>query len=432
MQKSARVKIESMAFRGYGVARADRKVLFVPYSITGDEATVEIVEEKKNYSIGRIETLIRPSPWRTSPPCPYFGVCGGCQWQHIDYPVHGDLKKIVLVDILARIGRQKEIPPIKAIPSPQFYGYRVRVQLKTEQKALGYFKERSHHIIDIESCPIAHPLVNRLISLLREQRPELLPFEEVEINVSPEEGKGVIIFHPLPLTEEINDFARKLLQRHSTLKGIVISTKERSASIGNPTLTFSVPPGPGSAKRRLSLRVSPESFSQVNLEQNQALLRTVLELGDVQENETVLDLYAGTGNLTLPLALVASEVFGVEENRKAVEDARFNVEKNEVLRCRIIQGRVKEGLRNWDGKKPDLIVLDPPRAGGKEVVDQIAGLKPKRIVYVSCDPATLSRDLLLLSEKGYSPREMGLIDMFPQTYHMEVVALLKPNSIRGD
>ncbi len=425
MQKRVPVKIESMAYKGYGVARADRRVLFVPFSVTGDEAWAEIVEEKKDYGIAKIETLLKPSPWRTSPPCPYFGVCGGCQWQHIDYSVHGELKKNILIDILKRMGGQKEIPPVTVIPSPKSYGYRIRVQLKTEGNALGYYQERSHHIVDIEHCPIAHPLVNRLIHLLRKRLSFLSQFEEVEMSVSPEEGKGVLLLHPLAFAKEMRLFVKELLQDHPILKGITISGKGRFTSIGNPFLTFPVSLDQGGAKRRLSLRASPESFSQVNLEQNQALLRTVLGFSNANESESVLDLYAGIGNFTLPLALAANEVLGIEENKKAVEDARFNIERNGITQCRMKRGRVEEVLKNWNGKEPDLVVLDPPRSGGKEVVNQIVGLKPKRIVYVSCDPTTLARDLRLLSETGYSLQEVSLIDMFPQTYHMEVVALLK-------
>jgi 23S rRNA (uracil1939-C5)-methyltransferase len=425
MQKRVQVKIESMAYKGYGVARVDHKVLFVPFSVTGDEAWAEIVEEKKDYGIARIETLIKPSPWRTLPECPYFGVCGGCQWQHIDYSVHGELKKNILIDILKRMGGQKEIPPMTVIPSPKSYGYRIRVQLKTEGKALGYYQERSHHIVDIEHCPIAHPLVNQLILLLRERLPFLSQFEEVEISVSPEEKKGVLLLHPLSFAKEMRTFARDLLQDHSILKGVTISGKGRFTSIGNPSLTFSVSLDRAGEKKGWSLRASPESFFQVNVEQNQALLQTVLRFGEVNEGESVLDLYAGIGNFTLPLALGAKEVLGIEENGKAVEDARFNIERNGITQCRMKRGRVEEILKNWNAKEPDLVVLDPPRSGGKEGVNQIIGLKPKRIVYVSCDPTTFSRDLRLLSEKGYSLQEVSLIDMFPQTYHMEVVALLK-------
>jgi 23S rRNA (uracil1939-C5)-methyltransferase len=425
MQKRVQVKIESMAYKGYGVARVDHKVLFVPFSVTGDEAWAEIVEEKKDYGIAKIETLIQPSPWRTAPQCPYFGICGGCQWQHIDYSVHGEIKKNILIDILKRMAGQKEIPPMTVIPSPKSYGYRIRVQLKTEEKALGFYQERSHHIVDIEHCPIAHPLVNQLILLLRERLPFLSQFEEVEVSVSPEEKKGVLLFHPLSFVKEMRTFARDLLQDHSIIKGVAISGKGRFTSIGNPYLTFSVSLDRAGIKNVWSLRASPESFFQVNVEQNQALPQTVLRFGEVKEGESVLDLYAGIGNFTLPLALVAKEVLGIEENEKAVEDARFNIERNGITQCRMKRGRVEEVLKNWSGKEPDLVVLDPPRAGGKEVVNHIIGLKPKRIVYVSCDPTTLSRDLRLLSEKGYSLHEVSLIDMFPQTYHMEVVVLLK-------
>jgi len=425
MRKRVQVKIESMAYKGYGVARVDRKVLFVPYSVTGDEAWAEIVEEKRDYGIAKIETLIKASPWRTSPQCPYFGVCGGCQWQHIDYSVHGEFKKNILIDILKRIGGQNKIPPMTVTPSPKSYGYRIRVQLKTGEKTLGYYQERSHHIVDIEHCPIAHPLVNQLILLLRDRLPFLSQFEEVELSVSPEEKKGVLHFHPLSFAKEMRTFARDLLQDHSMLKGVTISGKGRFTSIGDPSLTFSVSLDPAGQKKEWSLRASPESFFQVNVEQNQALLQTVLKFGEVKEGESVLDLYAGIGNLTLPLALGSKEVMGIEENEKAVEDARFNLERNGITQCWMNRGRVEEVLKNWNGKEPDLVVLDPPRAGGKEVVNQIIGLKPKRIVYVSCDPTTLSRDLRLFSGKSYFLQAVSLIDMFPQTYHMEVVALLK-------
>jgi 23S rRNA (uracil-5-)-methyltransferase RumA len=267
--------------------------------------------------------------------------------------------------------------------------------------------------------------MNQMILLLRERLVFLSQFEEVEMSVSPDEEKGVLLLHPLSFAKNMRTFAKDLLQGHSILKGITISGKGRFTSIGNPFLTFSVSLDRAGEKKGWSLRASPESFFQVNVEQNQALRQTVLRFGVVNEGESVLDLYAGIGNFTLPLALGAKEVLGIEENEKAVEDARLNIEKNGIPRCRIIQGRVEELLRNWSEKGPDLVVLDPPRAGGKEVVNQIIGLKPKRIVYISCDPTTFSRDLRLFSEKGYPLQEVSLIDMFPQTYHMEVVALLK-------
>jgi 23S rRNA (uracil1939-C5)-methyltransferase len=430
MSREAQVTISSMAFKGYGISRLDRQVIFTPYTVSGDKAWIELVEQKRNYAMGRLKKLIVPSPWRTRPLCIHFGTCGGCQWQHIEGKKQAEIKKDILQEILQRLGGQKEIPPITVISSPKSYGYRIRVQLKTEGTTFGYYRERSHHMVDIEHCPIAHPLVNQLILLLRDEFPSLSRFEEVEINVSPQEEKGVLILHSLSFNQEMKRIAKQFFQNHPILKGIAINPKGRAASLGDPSLTFSVSLDREGEKKGLSLRTSPESFFQVNLEQNQALIQSVLKSSEVTEEESVLDLYAGIGNFTLPLALDAKEILGIEENGKAVEDARFSIERNGITRCHMIRGRVEEVLRHWKREEPDLVILDPPRTGAKEAANQIARLKPKRIVYVSCEPTTLSRDLRLFSQNGYHLDRLSLIDMFPQTYHMEVVALLSLKSPR--
>ena len=178
-------------------------------------------------------------------------------------------------------------------------------------------------------------------------------------------------------------------------------------------------------KRYLKFRISSGSFSQVNLEQNQTLIQTVLQFADVNKEERVLDLYAGVGNLTLPLAMGAGEILGIEENRTAIEDARFNAERNGINNCEFIHGRVEDVLMRWKREKPDLVVLDPPRTGCKTVLDQVVRLKPKKIVYVSCEPTTFARDVRPFSERGYTLQNLSLIDMFPQTYHMEAIGLLQ-------
>jgi 23S rRNA (uracil-5-)-methyltransferase RumA len=249
--------------------------------------------------------------------------------------------------------------------------------------------------------------------------------EEIEINVSPEEGKGVFILHPLSIHQGTKHFLKEFLQTHPVLKGIAVVRKKGLTLFGNPDLNFTISLNHWGEKSVLKLRTSPESFSQVNLQQNQTLIRTVLEFSEV--NERVLDLYAGAGNLTLPLAIASKEVWGIEENRLAVEDARFNAERNGIKNCNFIAGRVEDILRNWRREKPDLVILDPPRMGCKTVLDQIVRLKPKKIVYVSCEPTTFARDLHLFSKKGFHLQRLHLVDMFPQTYHMELVGLLKPN-----
>lgn len=422
--RKVQVFIESVAFRGYGVARIHGKVVFVPYTVTGDQAWTEMIEEKKKYSIGRLLQIVDPSPWRVSPPCPYFGTCGGCQWQHIDYRYHGELKKTILIETLERIGRIRDLPPVDITPSPKPYDYRARVQLKVRRRALGYFRERSHEIVDIDYCPISDPLVNRMIQELRGELGALSQMEGIEINVSPEEEKGVLILHPFLRNRGLEDFARNFFQNHPILKGIAVVAKNGLKLLGNPFLNFTVSLHRSGEKRMLEFRASAFSFFQVNLEQNRRLIETVLEFSEVRKNEILLDLYAGIGNFTLPLAAEASMVTGVEENRRAIEDARFNAEKNGVKNCKFLHGKAEEVLKNLS-EKPDHVILDPPRTGCKTILDRVVGLKPKRIVYVSCEPTTFSRDVRLFSENGYSLRRLGLIDMFPQTYHMEVVGLLQ-------
>jgi 23S rRNA (uracil1939-C5)-methyltransferase len=425
MTKKIQVKINAMAFKGYGVARMDGKVLFIPYSVTGDEAWVEVVEEKKSYSMGKLIEILRPSPMRVEPPCSYFGVCGGCQWQHIAYANHGELKKEILIEILRRLGGVKEIPPITMTLSPDPYDYRTRVQLKVKGKALGYYKERSHELVDIQHCPISHPLVNQMIPFLRKALSSLSRLEEIEINVSPEEGKGALILHLSKLNQGLEIFLKEFLNVHPLLKGLAIVRKRRATIRGEPHLNFTVPLNQNQGKEYLRLRTSPESFFQVNLKQNETLIQRVLEFADANENEMTLDLYAGVGNMTLPLARVSKEIWGIEENWVAVKDARFNAERNGIENCSFIHGKVEDILKRWRREKPDLIVLDPPRTGCMTILDQVVNLKPKKIVYVSCEPTTLARDLRLFSNRGFAIRRLALIDMFPQTYHMEVVGLLE-------
>ena len=425
MINKIRVKIVSMAFGGNGVARVNGKVLFIPYTVTGDEVWVEVTEEKKRYSIGKLIGIAEPSPWRTPPPCPYFRNCGGCQWQHIDPSIHGEIKRTIFIEILKRLGKLDQLPSVDIVPSPQPYGYRVRVQLKIRKGTLGYYQEGSHRIVDITHCPIAHPLVNRIISILRDQRDHFPSMEEIEINVSPQEGKGILLFHPLSNERQYQVFSKQLLQDHPILKGVAISSKRKWLHLGDPSLTFTLSPLKG--EKNILYRLSPGSFSQVNLEQNEKLIQTVIELSSPVKSERVLDLYGGAGNFTLPLAIRAGEVWGIEENRVAIKDAKFNAERNGIKNARFIEGEVEEVLKDWNKGKPDQAILDPPRAGCKKIVDLIAGLEPKKIIYVSCEPTTFARDLGLFIERGYVVERLRLIDMFPQTYHMEVIGLLTRN-----
>jgi 23S rRNA (uracil1939-C5)-methyltransferase len=421
----ARLAIQSMAFKGYGLARLDGKILFVSYAVTGDEVEAEIIQERKDYAVAKLVHLLKPSPWRVEPRCPYFGTCGGCQWQHIDYGVQAELKRRILEETLTRLGRLKEIPSIEVVPSPRFYDYRTRVQFKVKGKMLGFFAERSYRVVDIRSCPIADPLINQILLFLRQSHPLFRSVNEIEVNISPGSGHGVLIVHPLVFDQGMRKALQGFLRTHPTLKGIAVTTAGRLEILGDPYLTYTIsipaegPPG------NLLLRTSPESFFQVNLEQNQRLIDTVLQFADLRGEEEVLDLYAGVGNLTLPLALSSQSALGIEGNRTAAEDARFNAERNGIENCRFVHGKVEEVLPTLGREKIDVAVVDPPRTGCKAAVRALIGLCPRRIVYVSCNPATLARDLYLFATHGYSPQAIRLLDFFPQSYHMEAVAALR-------
>jgi len=438
-----KVKIDSMAFGGQGVARVEGKVLFVPYTVTGDEVWIEITEEKKKHSIGKLVGISEPSSLRVDPPCPYFGECGGCQWQHINPSIHGEIKRTILIETLKRLGKLGQIPPVEVVPFLKPYGYRTRVQLKVRKKTMGYYQKGSHKIVDINHCPISHPLTNRIISILRDQRDHFSSMEEIEIKVSPREEKGVLLLHPYSYDQQFEHFAKQFLPlpfppprrgreregaNQPVLKGIAIAKKEGWIQFGNPSLSFTIPFSEEEKERGLVFRISPGSFSQVNLEQNEKLIQTVIEFSSPVKSERVLDLYAGVGNFTLPLSLGAGEVWGIEENKVAIEDVKFNAERNGIRNARFIEGTVEAVLKDWNKGKPDQIILDPPRAGCKRVIDQIVKWEPKKIVYVSCEPTTFARDLGLFMERGYSLERLRLIDMFPQTYHMEVVGLLTRTS----
>lgn len=419
------VTIQSMAFKGYGVSRVNGKVVFVPYTLRGEEARVEIAEEKKTYSLGKLIHLLKPSPRRVAPPCPYFGRCGGCQWQHIDPTLQGEFKKEILHDILTRLGGLKQVPPITVIPSPQPYDYRLRVQLKVQGEAIGYYEERSHRLVDIEHCAIAHPLVNRILTALRQSLPLFRSMEEIEINVSPEEKQGILRLHPHRFSSDTEHLLLAFQSKHPVLKGMILTDRKKVKCFGDPVLYFTISFHRHDESRSLRLRTSPESFFQVHLEQNQCLIQTVQDWADVQPEERALDLFAGVGNFTLPLAVGTKEAWGIEENPRAVEDARFNADRNGVSRCKFIRGRTEDVLKTLAGERFEVVVLDPPRVGCKTIVHQVTQLEPKRIIYVSCEPTTLARDLRLFLERGYRLEDLRLFDLFPQSYHMEVVALLR-------
>lgn len=433
------VAIERMCYGGAGFGRVDGKACFVPLTAPGDLVRIRVVKEKRSFLEGELLELLEPSPFRVAPPCPVFGSCGGCDWQHLPYPEQLKQKGEIFADNLSRIGKVPKETVLPVAPSPACYGYRSRVQIKLSGRggklSLGFFKSGSHEVVDFGAgCPLASPLLNRVSSEFRALLPGLPQVDRIaQIDLAMgDDGLSVAILQfkgsdPKGVVERLA--ARR--QELPSVSGAFVTNGDRgellrafgvdSLSYGIPALLF-----PGSREMRLSF--SRGGFSQVNYLQNLELIRTVWEWGALKGSERVLDLYCGNGNISVPVAPYAAEVVGVEGYAPSIADALANAESNAVGNASFQVGDAAQAVRRLAKRKErfDLVILDPPR-GGAEAAADIALLAPEKIIYVSCDPATLSRDLAILGGTGYRVTRSRPVDMFPQTYHLESVTELVRN-----
>jgi len=421
------VKIDSLSFGGCGVGRVSGKVVFVPYSAPGDEIRTKIIKEEKGFMEGSIVELISPSPIRKEPPCPYHSICGGCHWLHIPYSEQVKAKEEIFKDTLKRIGKVDPsiVEPIQ--PSPMELNYRSRVQLKVWENKIGFYKRESHELVDISECPLAHPLINRILKGLREIWPPIpYPIARVDINVSPSDEKGIVsIYLKDRSTFDFARFFKMLNQAIPEVTGLIIHYNRDEKVCGSPYL-FSKEGG-------FRFRASEGSFSQVNYHQNLNMKDYILSLVDLRGSEGVLELYSGGGNFTIPLARQAGNIVGIEVSEASISDAIENTRLNDIKNAVFIKATAEKGMEKvlssglgvGGGKTIDLVLVDPPRDGcSKKVIEGIVSLKPGKVIYVSCNPSTLARDLSRFRELGYKTWSSRPFDMFPQTYHIESVTEL--------
>jgi 23S rRNA (uracil1939-C5)-methyltransferase len=433
----ALVTIERMCYGGAGFGRVAGKACFVPFTAPGDRARVRIVREKRSYLEAELLELESSSPLRVEPPCPFFGSCGGCDWQHLPYEEQLKQKGEIFAGNLSRIGRVEGDFLLPVAGSPKQYGYRSRIQLKVALKkgtlSLGFFRTGSHEVIDLGSvgCAISDPLLNRIYFEFRAQLPrcpDLAAISQIDLSLG-DDGDSIAIVHysgknPAKLMERLAAARRELPSVHGLF--LRCGAKGKLERIfGIDSLSYAIPADlvPGSAEMRL--RFGRGGFSQVNYLQNLELVRTVWQWGGFSGTERVLDLFCGNGNISLPIAPYVAEVVGVEGYAPSIEDARANAAANGIANATFLVSDALKAVRHLDrqGDRFDLVILDPPR-GGAEGAGEIATLKPDKIIYVSCDPATLSRDLAQICEKGYRVTRSKPVDMFPQTYHLESVTEL--------
>jgi 23S rRNA (uracil1939-C5)-methyltransferase len=421
--------IEKLVYGGDGLSRlpADAhgrgKALFLPFVLEGEKVEAALVEEKPGFSRASVEEILQPSPQRVEPSCPYFQRCGGCHYQHTGYGHQLEIKAAILKENLRRIAKlELDTEPI-IHPSPP-WNYRNRTRLKVQyapQFAVGYYRFNSHEFLPVTECPISSPLINHAIAALRKWgggEGNLL--QEVEIFANAEDSRLLIELHS---GREISKAAAGQLSNdlRSILPEVAGAAVFESVTAGRPgqhhepkKLAFSGSTDLTYKVDEASYRVSVGAFFQVNRHMTAELARLVTQ---GYAGEAALDLYAGVGLFSTFLARSFAQVVAVEPSQTSHADLIHNSPDN----VKAVRATSEQYLQQG-GRKFDLIVVDPPRSGlGENVIRGLADLKPPRIAYVSCDPATLARDLRGLLSHGYRIEQSHLVDLFPQTYHLESV-----------
>jgi 23S rRNA (uracil1939-C5)-methyltransferase len=387
--------VEKLVYGGDGLARLDGRVVFAPFVLPGERIRARAEQEKPGLVRARMLEVLEAAADRVAAPCPVFGRCGGCHYQHAPYSYQLEAKRSILVEELRRLGKIEAPEEIQVI-SGEPLGYRNRVQLAVEETHIGYREARSHRLCPIQACPIASPKINEAIAALnRMARDSRWPrfMRALEVFTDEQHVQINVLETDRPVARRFFDWCA------TEIEGVV----------------------EGALDYQGRFRVSSNSFFQVNRFLLDQLMETALSDAS---GDTAADLYAGVGLLSMPLARRFRDVVAVESGSGGVRDLQFNSERAGLVNLHAIQGTAEEHLAAL-AQPPDLVVLDPPRAGlGKAVVKRLVELKPRRLVIVACDPATLARDLAALTANAYRIARMALVDLFPQTYHLETIVAL--------
>jgi 23S rRNA (uracil1939-C5)-methyltransferase len=391
------VTAEKWVYGGDALSRVEGRVVLTPFILPGETARVQPEHERPDLIRTRLVDIVAPSPHRTEPPCPYFYRCGGCQYQHSDYGYQVEQKTLILREQLKRVGKIDYAGEIGAVSGPP-YGYRNRSQFHVEENRIGYFEAGSHRLLPVDECPISSPKINEVLAVLngmaRDPRwPRFL--REIEV-----------------FTNETDVLVNVLAAERPVARRFFEWCEERIPGAARGYIDYAV----GGEQ----FRVSHNSFFQVN----RFLIDRLVDLAlEGASGERALDLYAGVGLFSVQLARRFASVFAVESGKSAVHDLEFNATQANVA----MQGAAQNVEQFLPALKesPDFVLADPPRAGlGKQVTRELIRLRPRAITLVACDPSTLARDLGALTAGGYRIDALTMIDLFPQTYHIEAVARL--------
>ena len=439
------ISIDGISHDGSGVGRIEGFTVFVPGTTPGDKVSATVISVQKSHARALPLTINEPSASRIDAPCRYFQSCGGCQMQHIAYEEQLKHKGNLVAQSLLRIGNIKsEIKPVIGMDNPWNYRNKAQVPVFFDGKNVitGFFERRSHKVVDIDNCLIQHESNNHAINKTREAIDELkIPVYDEKTHrgivrhiisrTSLKKGKTVLtivtfenkIPNKVKLIENLRSNIKNLsgiVQNVNREKSNVILGKEENILYGNPFITEKI--------NDFTFRISPRSFFQVNTTQTKVLYDIIKDFAGLTGEEIVYDLYCGIGSIGIYLSEKARVIVGIDSEKSAIRDAEFNAEKNNVKNASFYTGKAEKIMPALikNGDSADLVIVDPPRKGcQKELLETIINAGPPKIIYVSCNPATLSRDLLHLKSCNYNVTAVQPVDMFPQTSHVECVVLLE-------
>ena len=441
------IDIKGLGFEGEGVGRIHNFTIFVEGALKGETVKVKIVKVNKNFAFGKLIDIVVKSEERVEPKCNIYKRCGGCQLQHLSYKGQLEFKKERVIDCLERIGKISGVLVKDTLGMEGFeLRYRNKVQLpigeRNGEAIIGFYAKRSHEIIDMQTCIIQDEVADQALELLRQW------ISEFNISIYNEETGTGILRHLMVRTgfktgevmivivtnEEyvphIKEYIELIYNNIKGLKSIVqnINNKNTNVVLGDKCITLWGEDTISDTIGSFKFKISPLSFFQINPVQTEVLYKTVLQYASLTGKEIVFDAYCGTGTISLFLSQKAKRVYGVEVVPQAVENAIENAANNSINNVEFIVGEAEKVIHELIDKniKADVVVVDPPRKGcEKLLLEEIAKMGPKVIVYVSCDPGTLARDLAILKEMGYLVDEVQPVDMFPNTAHIETVARLQ-------
>ncbi len=416
-----RCECVDMAIDGTGIAKSGDLVVFVKEMIKGEIADVKITKEKKSYSYGIIDRLIKQSPERMVSDCPIAYKCGGCDFRHISYDHQLELKKEILANIL------KPFTVLDIIPDENHYYYRNKVQIPYRDGKMGFYRKYSNDIVEFADCLIESETANHIIEELKDllkDHPQAAMIRHILIKQNHDHSElmlGFIVWKKI----DLSDIIAVLVDKYPSIRSIILNINEKESNVilGEEEILLYGEPFIIDEFHGIRVKISLKSFYQVNYRQMLKLYELIRQLSDCDINSRVLDLYCGIGTISLYLTKTAKQVTGVEIVKEAVNNAVENARMNGIDNIDFILADASKGMDRYL-KEKDIVIVDPPRKGlSKELIDSLIGHDIPRIIYVSCNPQTLARDLKLL-ENAYQIDEIHPVDMFPYTIHTECVVRL--------